>query len=64
MPPQINAISPGVENILKAFKDDIEATVNGENGKAEDTPSRKREAIGRADQMFVWFLPPALMNAD
>lgn len=64
MPPQINAISPGVENILKAFKDDIEATVNGENGKAEDNPSRKREAIGRADQMFAWFLPPTLMNAD
>lgn len=57
MPPQVNATSPGVENILKAFKEDIEAAVNGENGKAEDTPSRKREAIGRADQMFVLFSP-------
>lgn len=45
-----------MNKILKDFKEDIETTVNGENDKAVENPSRKREAIGRADQMLVWLL--------
>ena len=59
MPPEVNSISPPINKILKDFKDEIEATVNGENEKPVENPSRKREAIGRADQMSVWLSLPS-----
>ena len=53
MPPEMQPATAGMENVLKAFAEDLEATVNGvgEDEKTEEKPAQKREMIGRADQM-------------
>ncbi|KEF56634.1 uncharacterized protein A1O9_06823 [Exophiala aquamarina CBS 119918] len=56
MPPEMSSISPPINKILKGFKEDIETTVNGENDKAIENPSRKREAIGiRSKRKWEYF---------
>ena len=53
MPPEMQPAPAGMESVLKAFADDIEANVNGvgQDEKSEENLAQKREMIGRADQM-------------
>ena len=53
MPPEMQPVPAGMENVLKAFAEDLEANVNGvgQDEESEEKPAQKREMIGRADQM-------------